>query len=94
MKFEWDEAKRLSNLENHGLDFEDAHFVFNEKAYVVEDTRKDYGETRYILIGPLFRRLVVIVFTVRQDVIRIISMRKANQREQKQYVRKRSKTNR
>jgi len=93
MEFEWDETKRLDNLKSHGLDFEDAHFVFNDEAYVIEDIRRDYGEKRLILFGPLFGRLVVVVFTVRNDAIRIISMRKANQREQNYYAQKRSETN-
>jgi hypothetical protein len=93
MEFEWDEAKRLDNLKNHGLDFEDAKVVFNDEAYVIEDARRDYGEKRFILFGPLFGRIVVVVFTVRNDSIRIISMRKANQREQSYYAKKRSEAN-
>lgn len=89
MEFEWDEAKHQSNLERHGLDFEDAGLVFTDEAYVIEDTRQDYGEKRFILLGPLFERLVIIVFTVRDERIRIISMRKANQREQEYYTQKR-----
>jgi hypothetical protein len=93
MEFEWDKTKRIDNIKNHGLDFEDAHFVFNDEAYIIEDIRKGYGENRFILFGPLFGRLVVIVFTIRNDAIRIISMRKANQREQKHYSQKRSEAN-
>jgi len=44
--------------------------VFNDEVYVVEDKRKNYGEPRYILLGLLFKRLVVVVFTRRNDVIR------------------------
>jgi len=94
MKFEWDETKRLDNIKKRGLDFQDAHFVFNDEAYVIEDLRKDYDENRFILFGPLFGRLVVIVFTFRNDTIRIISMRKANQREQNKHTQKRSEQNR
>jgi uncharacterized DUF497 family protein len=94
MKFEWDENKRRTNLEKHGLDFEDAYRVFTEEAYVVEDIRENYDEPRYILTGLLYSRVVVVAFAVRNDVIRIISMRKATKREQKHYVKKRFKKNR
>lgn len=92
MEFTWDEDKRLSNIAKQGLDFEDANWVFTDEAFVVEDTRREYGEPRFILYGPLFGRVVVVVFTMRSGVIRIISMRKANQREQRSYHQKRSKT--
>jgi uncharacterized DUF497 family protein len=90
MEFTWDEGKRLINLTKHGLDFEDAHWALTDEAFVVEDMRGEYGEPRFILYGPLFGRIVVIAFTMRGDVIRIISMRKANQREQRSYHQKRS----
>jgi len=93
MKFEWDEKKRIRNIEKHGLDFNDAHQIFTDEAYVVEDARINYDETRYVLYGPLFGRIVVAAFTVREDVIRIISMRKANKREQASYFQKRSESN-
>jgi uncharacterized DUF497 family protein len=93
-EFTWDENKRLSNLAKHGLDFEDAHWVFTDEALAAEDTRREYGEPRFILYGPLFVRIVVVVFTVRDDVMRILSMRKANQREQKNYDQKRSEADR
>jgi uncharacterized DUF497 family protein len=88
MKFEWDEKKRRINLEKHGLDFEAAPRVFTEDAFVIEDTREEYGESRYLLLGLLYSRVVVIAFTKRGDVIRIISMRKATKREQQDYVKK------
>jgi len=89
MEFEWDEDKRRINLRNHGLDFANAHRVFTKDAFVTVDDREDYGEERYTLLGLMRERIVVIAFTVRYDVIRIISMRKANKREQKNYVQKR-----
>jgi uncharacterized DUF497 family protein len=90
MKFEWDENKRRINLQKHGLDFRDAHLVFNDDAFVIEDPHDDYDETRYILQGMLYEYMVMIVFIVRdEEIICIISMRKANQREQKSYVKKR-----
>jgi uncharacterized protein len=94
MYFAWDEQKRRTNLSKHGLDFADAHRVFNDDALVVKDERLEYGEDRYILLGLLSERLIVVVFTVRDEVVRVISMRKANKREQQRYVQKRLGTNR
>ncbi len=94
MEFEWDEDKRRINLRKHGLDFEDAHRVFTDDAFVIEDDREEYGEDRYLLFGLLYERIVVIAFTARDDVIRIISMRKASKREQRSYVQKRFGANR
>ncbi len=86
MNFEWDENKRRLNIEKRGLDFEDAKEIFSEDAFIVEDNRKNYGEIRYILYGYLCSRLVILVFTKREkNIIRIISMRKANKREQNGY---------
>jgi uncharacterized DUF497 family protein len=89
MEFEWDENKRRINLRDHGLDFADAYRAFTEDAFVVPDDRKDYGEDRYILLGLMRERIVVIAFTAQDDVIRIISMRKANKRERESYVQRR-----
>ena len=88
MEFKWDENKRRINLREHGLDFADAHRAFSKDAFVITDDRKDYNEYRYILLGLMHERIVVIAFTVRGNVIRIISMRKANKREQKSYMQK------
>ncbi|RLD07121.1 MAG: BrnT family toxin [Chloroflexota bacterium] len=86
MKFEWDDNKRRINLRKHGLDFTNAYRAFNEDAFVITDDREDYNESRYILLGFMREHIVVIAFTVRGDVIRVISMRKANKREQKSYL--------
>ena len=94
MEFEWDENKRRVNLREHGLDFADAYRAFTEDAFIITDDREDYGEDRYILLGLMRERIVVVAFTVRGDVIRIISMRKADKREQKSYVQRRFGTNR
>jgi uncharacterized DUF497 family protein len=86
MAFEWDEGKRLRNLAKHGLNFEDAPQIFADNVFVVDDTRYDYAEQRFIAYGLLARRVVVIAFTLRDDdTVRVISMRKANKREQEVY---------
>ena len=86
MKLEWDENKRASNLKKHSIDFDDAQLIFNDEAIIVEDRRKDYGEKRYRLINFLHGELVILVFTKRNDSVRVISLRKANKRERETYV--------
>ena len=83
--YEWDEEKSERNLEKHGLSFEDAEKVFSGPCVTFVDARFDYEETRLITLGPLEGRVVVIVHTPRGESTRIISMRKANAREQKIY---------
>jgi len=83
--YEWDQAKNKENLSRHGLSFEDAELVFSGPCVTFEDTRYDYGEERFITLGMLEGRVVVIAHTMRGESTRIISMRKANSREQKTY---------
>jgi uncharacterized DUF497 family protein len=85
MRCEWDDAKSETNLQKHGLSFEDASIVFSGPCVTFEDTRFDYGEQRFITLGALAGRIVVIAHALREDATRIISMRKANKREQKIY---------
>jgi len=89
MSVEYDEAKRQATIEQRGLDFANAGEIFKGIHYTLEDTRNDYGEQRFITIGYLSKRLVVVAWTPRGELKRIISMRKANGREQtkfKQYL--------
>jgi uncharacterized DUF497 family protein len=83
--FEWDERKRCSNLLKHGLDFADCAAVFGRPALTWVDDRYDYGETRYVTLGVLQGKVVSLVHTVEGDFIRVISLRRANRREQAQY---------
>ncbi len=83
--FEWDEEKKQTNFSDHGLSFEDAETVFSGECVTFEDTRYDYGEPRFVTLGRLEGRTVVIAHTPRGGNTRIISMRKANSREQKTY---------
>ena len=85
MTVEFDEAKRARTLGQRALDMARAGEVFDGASLTVEDDRMDYGETRYITIGFLDERMVVLVWTPRGDVHRIISMRKANDREKAIY---------
>jgi uncharacterized protein len=86
VKIEFDAAKRDKTLVERGLDFADARPVFRGRHKIVLDDRKDYGEPRFITIGWLDGRMVVLVWTPMGAGRRIISMRKANAREQKAYA--------
>ncbi|WP_246792137.1 BrnT family toxin [Burkholderia perseverans] len=70
-----------------GLDFNRAAEVFAEHHFTLVDAREDYVESRYITVGMLDGRMIVMVWTPRGEVRRIISMRKANDREQARYAR-------
>ena len=85
MSYEWDPNKEKSNFRKHGIKFADAVGVFeDENAITIEDD--DARESRFITIGMDFlNRILVVVFTFRNIVIRIISARKATARERKIY---------
>ncbi|MGO9263464.1 MAG: BrnT family toxin [Candidatus Binataceae bacterium] len=85
MEFEWDAAKNSSNFAKHGLDFADARLVFAGPCVTFVDHRFDYGEERLVTLGLLAGRLVAIVHAPQGEATRIISMRKANPREQNDY---------
>jgi uncharacterized DUF497 family protein len=82
MRITFDPAKRAKTLADRGLDFADAAKIFAGTTLEVEDTRKDYGETRMICFGYLEGRMVVVGYTPRGAGRHIFSMRKANEREQ------------
>jgi uncharacterized DUF497 family protein len=83
--FEWDEDKCQANIDKHGIDFANIQAVFTNPIVERVDDRRDYGETRIILLGIIDNRVLCIVYTLRGSVCRIISARMANQREQKTY---------
>lgn len=86
MIFEWDEAKSDTCFAERGFDFAYAAKAFFDPDRLIQaDVRHSYGEARYRLMGKIERRLFVVVYTSRHDVIRIISARKANPREFKHY---------
>lgn len=82
MAISYDPNRRLVTLRDRGLDFERAVEVFDGDVLDWPDERFDYGELRVVTIGFLDDRMVVIVWTLRGNVRHIISMRKANAREQ------------
>ena len=81
MGITFDPAKRQKTLDDRGLDFEDAAAVFAGPTLEVQDTRKDYGESRTICFGYLNDRLVVVGYSPRGSDRHVFSMRKANGRE-------------
>ena len=84
MNFEFDADKQVANLHKHGIDLRDAAYVFLDVHRLdATDSRKDYGEERRLSIGCVENRVWVVVYTQRADAIRLISARKANEREQK-----------
>jgi len=85
MKLSWDPEKRDRTLAERELDFEDAVHVFAGTTIDFIDDRHDYGEERWITFGRLKGRLVALVWTSRGNARHIISMRKANDREQEKY---------
>lgn len=85
--FEWDPVKAKTNVENHGISFDEACTAFKDVlSLTIYDPLHSEQEDRFVLIGAsVANRLLVVVHTERDDHIRIISARKATRKEQKQY---------
>lgn len=83
MRYEWDERKRLSNLEKHGFDFFDVIDVFESTH--VETPSPHSSEKRFLATGIFKQRFVTIVYTMRGEAIRIISFRRARHEERDTY---------
>ena len=86
MKLEWDKSKNRANVHKHGFDFADAEEMFRGPLLVRPDLREDYGEERWIGVGIVRGRMAVVAFAERAPgIIRIISLRKADREDRKQY---------
>jgi len=85
MRFEWDERKRLGNIDKHGLDFRDAFILF-EAPHVIVPSRQSVPEPRLLAIGAIEGRIVTAVFTLRGANRRIISLRSARDDERRHYL--------
>ena len=81
MRITFDRAKRDKTLKERGLDFARACEVFATVHLTRPDERRDYGEERFITAGRLDDRIVIFVWTSRGRARRVMSMRKANERE-------------
>ena len=86
MRYTHDPLKKAANLKKHGLDFDDAPQVIESgQTITFEDGRFEYDEPRFITLGMLHGKIIVIVTTETETEIRVISMRKAEKNEQKIY---------
>ena len=85
MKLEWDDKKRSKALAERGLDFADVAWVDWDTAFTVEDARVDYAEARFVTMAPINNRLCVFAWCQRGEALRVISLRKANERERNKY---------
>ena len=87
MEFEWDKSKAASNLSKHGVSFDEAQTVFDDTLYIdFYDPDHSYNEHRYIIVGQSAQnRLLVISYTERGNVIRLISARKTTRKERETY---------
>ena len=88
--YDWDEAKRRANLAKHGVDFADMAMFDWPGAVVLEDDRRNYKERRLSATGHILGRLHVCIFTPRGGRLRIISLRKANRRDKREWESKRN----
>ena len=85
MQITYDPAKDEKNVAKHGISLERAVDMDFSAVLIRPDTRKDYGEKRYVAMAPIDGRLHVLIFTGRGKTMRIISLRKANARERTLY---------
>jgi uncharacterized DUF497 family protein len=85
VEFDWDKEKQRSNLEKHGIDFDEIEPFFDSSVVEEIDQRQDYGEIRISAYGQLGSRVLNVVYTRCGTVYRIISARKANDRERRKY---------
>ena len=86
LKFEWDKSKAKNNDAKHGVRFEWAKKVFKDP-FAIEfiDDRQNYGEDRFVIIGMIEGHIFYVAYTERNDIIRIISARRATKHEQEAY---------
>jgi len=84
MEFEWDETKRHHVLETRGIDFFDAQQLFDGRPVITNAVLRA-GEERWLSIGKIEKRMIAMVWTWREDRIRIIAMRRARDEEKSRY---------
>jgi uncharacterized protein len=86
--FEWDKKKNTANVRDHGIDFLDATLIFENPTIEAVDDREDYGEVRYAALGLSGEMVLHVVYSRRgENVLRIISARKANRDDAERYYR-------
>ena len=85
MAFDWDKKKRKTNIKKHGIDFFELKEVFEKPMLTRIDNREDYGESRWISLGNLDGKIVVLVYTEEENNVRLISARRATKNEKSIY---------
>ena len=85
MEYEWDPAKAVANFAKHGVPFEAIELFDWANAVIYEDVRLAYGERRFNAFAAIDGRMHALVFTMRGNAIRIIGLRKANEREVRRH---------
>ena len=85
MKISFDVSKSERNIALRGISFELATAFEWDSALIIEDVRRDYGESRFQALGRIEKRLYMLVFTPREGKVHVISLRQANEREVKRY---------
>ena len=85
VKYQWDENKNRANKAKHGLSFEDAERFDWDGAIETQDDSRDYGEERWVAVSFIDARLCILVYTKRGEKVRIISLRKAGKRENRNF---------
>jgi uncharacterized DUF497 family protein len=86
MRYEFDPAKQAANVRRHRVFFSAMEGFEWETAQIEVDSRKAYGETRFIALGLIGTRLYTLVYTLRGNAVRLISLRRSNVREVKRYA--------
>jgi uncharacterized DUF497 family protein len=85
MTFEWDEEKRLKNIESHSIDFVRAKEIWKNPVLEILSSQAHHGEDRFLAIGQTEDSLITVIYTWRGDKRRLISARKARNNEKKHY---------
>lgn len=92
MLYEWDERKAAANLAKHGVDFDAVHGFDWGTAVEFEDDRFRYDELRWVAIGWIGDTLHTLTFTWRDDIVRVISLRRSDKRDRNDYAKAKSQT--
>jgi uncharacterized protein len=84
--YEWDDVKNARNLARHGIGFEAMGDFDWDRSIIVDRSRHADGERRFAGIGPLHGKIYTVIYTWRGGTMRIISLRRANRKEEKTYA--------
>jgi uncharacterized protein len=85
VEFEWDEAKARANWKKHGVTFPQAARVFLDPQRIERRDDRNYAEERFLTVGRVDEFEILLTYTARSNVTRVISARKANRYEREEY---------